>query len=129
MVSFEPGALSQISAPINNLPYQDSGTTATYNTVSNMNSVWGNKDPNYIYSTQQPDSNTEYKHIVEGLVMQGGQLKIVRNGYLFIMHGAFPLKNGAFIFTDGIIKMPNGATPLLDEKSYIDFDGRIRPLQ
>jgi hypothetical protein len=78
---------------------------------------------------QTLDSNDLYKHIKEGLVMQGGQLKIIRNGSLFVMHGPFPLKNGAMIYTNGIIKMPDGATPLLEEKDYIDFDGHIRPLQ
>ncbi len=78
---------------------------------------------------QTLDSNDLYKHIKEGLVMQGGQLKIIRNGSLFVMHGPFPLKNGAMIYTNGIIKMPDGGTPLLEEKDYIDFDGHIRPLQ
>jgi hypothetical protein len=75
------------------------------------------------------DSNEVYKHIKDGLVMQGGQLKVIRNGSLFVMHGSFPLKNGAIAYTNGIIRMPDGSTPLLDEKDYIDFDGQIKPLQ
>ncbi len=91
--------------------------------------VLGSGRENYIYNEQQLDSNMEYRQVKEGLVMQGGQLKIVRNGRLFVMHGSFPLKNGAVVYTNGIIQMPGGSTPLLGEKNYIDFDGQVRPLQ
>jgi hypothetical protein len=99
-------------------------------TDSTFNELQQSVNPNYgKYNGQPLDSNNQYKQIKEGLVMQGGQLKIVRNGSLFVMHGPFPLKNGAMIYTNGIINMPDGSTPVLDEKDFIDFDGRIRPLQ
>ena len=108
---------------------QDSLVMTVLEMNTNMNSVWGNKDPNYNYTSQPLDSNSEYRRINNGLIMQGGELKIVRNGFLFRMRGPVPLKNGAMVYANGIIKMPDGATPLLDEKEYIDFDGHIRLLE
>jgi hypothetical protein len=104
--------------------------TGVSNPDSLLNDLRESVNPVYGASMAQPlDSNEAYKHIREGLVMQGGQLKIVRNGSLFVMHGPFPLKNGAMVYTNGIIKMPDGSTPLLAEKDYLDFDGQIKPLQ
>ena len=111
-------AFSQTNLPVNNLFSQESETDSLYQ----MN-------PNTNYTVQQTDSNTEYKHLKDGLVMQGGHLKVIRNGYAFKMRGSFPFKNGAVVFPDGIIKMPDGSTPVLDEKNYMDFDGHIKPLQ
>ncbi len=111
-------AFSQAGLPVNNLLSQEPETDSLYQ----MN-------PGTNYSIQQIDSNAEYKHLKEGLVMQGGHLKVIRNGYAFKMRGSFPFKNGAVAFPDGIIKMPDGSSPVLDEKNYMDFDGHIKPLQ
>lgn len=80
------------------------------------------------YNDQQLDSNREYRNVKDGFVMQGGQLKLVRNGSLFLLNSPVTLKNGAIVMTDGIIKMGNGSTPLLRTEDFIDMDGNIRPL-
>ncbi len=111
-------AFSQMNLPVNNLFAQEPETDSLYL----MN-------PNTNYPIQQIDSNTEYKHLKEGLVVQGGHVKVIRNGYAFKMRGSFPFKNGAVLFPDGMIKMPDGSSPALDEKNYMDFDGHIKPLR
>jgi len=111
-------AFSQANIPVNNQFSQETETDSLYQVNSITN-----------YPIQQIDSNTGYKHLKEGLVMQGGQMKVIRNGYAFKMRGSFPFKNGAVLFPNGIIKMPDGSSPLLDEKNYMDFDGHIKPLQ
>ncbi len=111
-------AFSQMNLPVNNLFAQEPETDSLY--IMN---------PNTNYPILQIDSNTEYKHLKEGLVMQGGHVKVIRNGYAFKMRGSFPFKNGAVLFPDGMIKMPDGSSPALDEKNYMDFDGHIKPLQ
>jgi tmRNA-binding protein len=65
----------------------------------------------------------------DGFVLQGGQLKLVRNGNLYIQDSPVTLKNGTIIMTDGLIKLTNGSTPLLRENDFIDLDGNIRPLK
>lgn len=75
------------------------------------------------------DSNIEYRNVKDGIVMQGGQLKIVRSGRLYLQNSPVTLKNGAIVLTDGIINMTNGSTPSLKEDDYIDMDGNIKPLQ
>src|ERR1700719_1066702 len=67
--------------------------------------VYENENLNYgQYNDQQLDSNREYRNVKDGFVMQGGQLKLVRNGSLFLLNSPVTLKNGAIVMTDGIIK-------------------------
>jgi hypothetical protein len=88
-------------------------------------------DPMYYLnvSALQLDSNDQYKFVRDGFILQGGQLKLARNGHLYLQDSPVTLKNGAIILTDGLIKMTNGSTPLLRENDFIDMDGNIRPLQ
>jgi hypothetical protein len=89
-----------------------------------------NRNPNYgNYAVQQLDSNVEYRNVKDGIVMQGGQLKMVRDGNLYRLDGPVSLKNGAIVMTDGIIRMTNGSTPSLNEEDFIDMDGNIRSLK
>ena len=74
------------------------------------------------------DSNERYKNIREGIAVQDGQLKIIRNGFVFPLNKPITLKNGSIVFPDGIIRMTNGTTPLLSEDDYIDMSGNIRSL-
>ncbi|HEY4935179.1 MAG TPA: DUF6799 domain-containing protein [Puia sp.] len=92
--------------------------------------IMDNRSPNYgTYAVQSLDSNFEYRNVKDGIVMQGGQLKLVRNGNLYRLDGPVSLKNGAIVMTDGIIRMTNGSTPSLNDEDFIDMDGNIRPLQ
>jgi hypothetical protein len=84
---------------------------------------------NYDFDMTNLDSNMEYRNVKDGIVMQGGQLKIVRSGKLYLLNNPVTLKNGTIVLTDGIINMTNGSTPSLKEDDYIDMDGNIRPLQ
>ncbi len=84
---------------------------------------------NYDMENTKLDSNIEYRNVKDGIVMQGGQLKIVRSGRLYLLNNPVTLKNGTIVLTDGIINMTNGSTPSLKEDDYIDMDGNIRPLQ
>ncbi len=94
-----------------------------------VKTIYENENLNYgQYNDHRLDSNREYKHVKDGFVMQGGQLKLVRNGSLFLLNSPVTLKNGAIVMTDGIIKMGNGSTPLLRTEDFIDMDGNIRPL-
>ncbi len=94
-----------------------------------VKTIFENESPNYgQYNDHRLDSNREYRHVKDGFVMQGGQLKLVRNGSLFLLNSPVTLKNGAIVMTDGIIKMGNGSTPLLRTEDFIDMDGNIRPL-
>ena len=94
-----------------------------------VNTIYENGNQNYgQYNDHRLDSNREYRHVKDGFVMQGGQLKLVRNGSLFLLNSPVTLKNGAIVMTDGIIKMGNGSTPLLRTEDFIDMDGNIRPL-
>lgn len=77
----------------------------------------------------QLDSNEKYKNVREGFVLQGGQLKLVINGNLYLQDCPVTLKNGSIIMTDGLINMTNGSTPLLRKNDFIDMNGNIRPLQ
>jgi len=83
---------------------------------------------NDLFMTQL-DSNAEYRNVKEGIVMQGGQLKIVRIGKLSLLTSPVTLKNGTIVMTNGIINMTNGSTPTLNEEDFIDMNGNIRPLQ
>jgi hypothetical protein len=95
-----------------------------------VNTSPGNVHPMYGDSgARKLDSNTEYRNVRDGVVMQGGQLKLVRNGFLYPMAGPVTLKNGSIVMTDGIIRMTNGSTPSLNEADFIDMDGNIKPLQ
>lgn len=77
----------------------------------------------------QLDSNEQYKYIRDGFVLQGGQLKFVRNGNLYRQDSPVTLKNGTIILTNGLIQMTNGSTPLLKENDFVDMDGNIKPLK
>ncbi len=92
--------------------------------VMNENRFFSNNQ----YASYSLDSNMEYKYIKDGLVMQGGQIKIVRRGNLYPMESPITLKNGSIVMPDGIIKMTNGNTPILKEEDFIDMDGNILPL-
>ena len=83
----------------------------------------------YYFDMTRLDSNIEYRNVKDDIVMQGGQLKIVRSGRLYLLNNPVTLKNGTIVLTDGIINMTNGSTPSLKEDDYIDMDGNIRPLQ
>jgi hypothetical protein len=84
---------------------------------------------NYDFDVTRLDSNSEYRNVKDGIVMQAGQLKIVKSGRLYLLNSPVTLKNGTIVLTDGIINMTNGSTPSLKEDDYIDMDGNIRPLQ
>ena len=91
--------------------------------------MWDN-NPNYgDYPVQSLDSNVAFRNVKDGIVMQGGQLKLVRGGNLYRLYGPVSLKNGSIVMTDGIIRMTNGSTPSLNDEDFIDMDGNIRPLQ
>ena len=105
---------------------------AQYPGLQNMLSRNMNENGQNFYrnvSIFQLDSNEQYKYIRDGFVLQGGQLRLVRNGNLYRQDSPVTLKNGTIIMTDGLIKMTNGSTPLLKENDFIDMDGNIRPLQ
>jgi hypothetical protein len=80
------------------------------------------------YISYPLDSNEEYRLVKDGLVMQGGQVKLVRRGNLYPLLNPLTLKNGSIVMPDGIIQMTNGNTPILKEDDFIDFDGNIRLL-
>jgi len=80
------------------------------------------------YISYPLDSNEEYRLVKDGLVMQGGQVKLVRRGNLYPLINPITLKNGSIVMPDGIIQMTNGNTPILKEEDFIDLDGNIRPL-
>jgi hypothetical protein len=84
---------------------------------------------NYNFDLTRLDSNTEYRNLKDGIIMQSGQLKVVRSGRLYLLNNPVTLKNGTIVTTNGIINMTNGSTPSLNEEDYIDMDGNIRPLQ
>jgi hypothetical protein len=95
---------------------------------ANMNNE--NINPSYSDSAaHRLDSNTEYRNVKDGVVMQGGQLKLVRNGFLYPIASPVTLKNGSIVMTDGIIRMTNGSTPSLNDADFVDMDGNIRPLR
>jgi hypothetical protein len=105
---------------------------AQYPGIQNMmSSQMYENERNYYrnVSVLQLDSNEQYKSIRDGFVLQGGQLKLSRNGILYTLDRPVTLKNGSIIMTDGLIQMTNGSTPLLKENDFIDMDGNIRPLQ
>jgi hypothetical protein len=110
------GAFSQVSYP----NFHDSLVK-----MMHENMITGNYD----FEMTRLDSNTEYRNVKDGIVMQAGQLKIVRSGRLYLLNSPVTLKNGTIVLTDGIINMTNGSTPSLKEDDYIDMDGNIRPLQ
>jgi hypothetical protein len=87
-----------------------------------------NRSYNEENSFAKLDSNERYKNIREGIAVQDGQLKIIRNGFVFPLNKPITLKNGSIVFPDGIIRMTNGTTPLLSEDDYIDMSGNIRSL-
>jgi hypothetical protein len=80
------------------------------------------------YISYPLDSNEEYRSVKDGLVMQGGQVKLVRRGNLYPLLNPITLKNGTIVMPDGIIQMTNGNTPILKEEDFIDLDGNIRLL-
>jgi hypothetical protein len=105
---------------------------AQYSGIQNMVSSHMNENGRNYYrnvSVLQLDSNERYKYVRDSFVLQGGQLKLARNGNLYAQDRPVTLKNGSIIMTDGLIKMTNGSTPLLRENDFIDMDGNIRPLQ
>jgi hypothetical protein len=109
-------AFTQVSYP----NFQDTLKKVMYeNTPQGFNDLFMN----------QLDSNAEYRNVKEGVVMQGGQLKIVRIGKLFLLTSPVTLKNGTIVMTNGIVNMTNGSTPTLNEGDYIDMNDNIRPIQ
>jgi hypothetical protein len=82
-----------------------------------------------VFAIPQLDSNTGYQMVKDGIIMLGGQTKLVRNGDLYRLDSPVTLKNGSIIMTDGIIRMTNGSTPTLNENDFIDMNGNIRSLQ
>jgi hypothetical protein len=109
---------------------QFSGAQTIINqTIINKNILDNGQNYYRNMSDSQLDSNEQYKSLRDGFVLQGGQLKLARNGNLYTQDRPVTLKNGAIIMTDGLIKMTNGSTPLLKENDFIDMDGNIRPLQ
>jgi hypothetical protein len=80
------------------------------------------------YTSYSLDSNEEYKLVKDGLVMQGGQVKLVRRGNLYPLLSPITLKNGSIVMPNGIIQMTNGNTPILKEEDFIDLDGNIKLL-
>jgi hypothetical protein len=80
-------------------------------------------------SSNPLDSNTAYRFIRDGIVMEAGELKLVKNGNLFPLNSAVTLKNGTIVMPEGIIKMTSGATPSLNDEDFIDMDGNIKSLQ
>jgi hypothetical protein len=84
---------------------------------------------NYDFDKTRLDSNSEYRNVKDGIVMQAGQLKIVKSGRLYLLNSPVTLKNGTIVLTDGILNVTNGSSPSLKEDDYIDMDGNIRPLQ
>jgi len=80
------------------------------------------------YISYSLDSNEEYRLVKDGLVMQGGQVKLVRRGNLYPLLNPITLKNGSIVMPDGIIQMTNGNTPILKEEDFIDLDGNIKLL-
>ncbi len=80
------------------------------------------------YISYPLDSNEEYRFVKDGLVMQGGQVKLIRRGNLYPLLNPITLKNGSIVMPDGIIQMTNGNTPILKEDDFIDLDGNIRLL-
>jgi hypothetical protein len=80
------------------------------------------------YISYPLDSNEEYRSVNDGLVIQGGQVKLVRRGNLYPLLNPITLKNGTIVMPDGIIQMTNGNTPILKEDDFIDLDGNIRLL-
>jgi hypothetical protein len=110
------GVFSQVSYP----NFHDSLVK-----MMHENMATGNND----FDMARLDSNSEYRNVKDGIVMQAGQLKIVKSGRLYLLNSPVTLKNGTIVLTDGIINMTNGSTPSLKEDDYIDMDGNIRPLQ
>ena len=108
-------ALSQVRYP----NFQD---TLVKNMEENKN-VFSNQ-----YTSYSLDSNEAYRFVKDGLVMQGGEVKLVRRGNLYPLVSPITLKNGSIVMPDGIIQMTNGNTPLLKEEDFIDMDGNIRLL-
>lgn len=79
---------------------------------------------------QTQDNNIHYQHTKECmLIMEGGEVKQVKEGKAMAMGKRITLDNGAEVTADGLITMKDGRIVRMKEGECVDKSGKVNPVK